>query len=643
MVRGHRQNQLRGAILAAASVLGVPVEITDGDEWSVTEGSVRVGLGQPDCHISQELRGVDLAAAQTLLLLWESAREVQFAPFRRSRRLALSRDRPELEPMLAAIDRLFAVSELLTALPAFRPHVFQAVLSALPANPAELPRHLQWIVLLLRALTGEQNGEQTGAPSDEGPFDGFEVSVCDEWAKVGEIGEGVTARDVLRLVLTPTPSRTPLRRFERAYALLVPAYERLLKLDLREKGLDSRGLTSGTTDDADGEDIAAGSRGGGDSDEFNPGGTADDGVTDERTDSARAGNREENAEGADLFAAEQAGFIAAVLETPLPANGDWPEGLTLPDIESDSHADSPSEASPRDVMGGAQVTGDTQHTGLAEYRDKTSEFAADIDDLRDLWRSVISERFDVRKRISRIPTPDGDMLDRTSFVRVVSEVTAGVDRPRAYLSLEKSVKRTRRDGSTDYVLLIDRSASMQGAAAEAAADAALIILESLAGVMRDIAAEERVLGIDLQLSLRTALIVFDSTPTVVKPLSGALDDRVRRQMHAEIRSPRGSTNDAAALEVAAKEFGIQTNRRSVHANIQRRRVLIVVSDGGTDDGGSASKQIRALRAQGVSVFGIGIRTNDLAVRFAPSGVSLSDPSQLAHELKKLVATAGLDV
>src|SRR5690606_19736679 len=104
-------------------------------------------------------------------------------------------------------------------------------------------------------------------------------------------------------------------------------------------------------------------------------------------------------------------------------------------------------------------------------------------------------------------------------------------RPAAFLQREIRPRRRRRAGSTDYVLLVDRSASMQGRIAEAAADAALIMLEALAGVERDFAHAEQRVGIDLDLDIRTALVVFDAEPLVVKPLSHGLDDEVRRVMH----------------------------------------------------------------------------------------------------------------
>ena len=632
MTRAKRDLELRGGITAAAALLGVPLELVDGDEWSVEDGTVRVGLG----YVAAE-DDTDTAVARTVLLLWESAREARVAPRRRARRLAIGRRRPELEPALAAIDRLLAAADVVAALPAFRLPVAQAVAGDLPPNPGELPRHLQWLCLLLVAASDAGAGRRLAEV--------LAPEVAAEFERLRQLGGGQA--DVLRRVLAPERDRGQLERFERAFGVLVPPYERLLERDLAERGLGGRGAESSGGDEAGQDAPAVGSSGGASAEDAKPGGEAEDATGDAGSEAARGGDRQEGAEGADLFAAEQAGFVSTVLATPLPADGEWADGMVPPE-----GVEATGEATGERASGGGGGSGAAGVTSLSDYRARAREHAAAIEALREVWGRVIAERVGMRTAVSRVPEPDGEMLARDSLVRIVSEVVAGVERPRAFVSRERRPRRASRVGSTDYVLLIDRSASMQGAAAEAAADAALVVLESLAAVERDIAAEERALGIDLELSLRTALIVFDSEPIVVKPLAGALGDEARRRMHAEVRTPGGSTNDAEALAAAARELGLFATAgpggdavrpsAAAAAGVERRRVVLFVSDGGTDDGGAALAWIRRLRAAGVAVFGIGIRTEDVVRRFAPDGIRLDDASELAAELGRLVASAGLD-
>lgn len=619
----HAQSDMRsrGAILAAASLIGAPVEVSDSDGWDVRDGVVHVGLARFGGRLDP-----NTLVAETLLLLWESVREVRVAPLRRARRLALAGQRPELEPMLAAIDRMLAAVDLVTAMPGLRVPVAQAIWRAVPGVPGELPRHLQWVCALLVATVD--------LPASERLTQSLAPDVQQELAALSltHAPGAPHAAHLLRVALSPGSARSGMERFERVYGVAVPPYERLLERDLGERGLVTRGSELGGINEATGDALTAGSSGGGSSDDAKPGGEAEDAASDGSGESARAGDRHEGAEGSDLFEAEQAGFVQTVLSTPLPASGRWVDGLELPDTEA-AVIDSGS----RENLGGGSRGSAT--SSLAEYRQRRRARADSIDELRAVWERVIADHIAMRSTITRVAEREGELLDRGGLVRIVSEVVSGVERPRAFLSRRRVPQRARRTGSTDYVLLVDRSSSMQGLQAEAAADAALIMIESLAAVERDIAAQERALGIDLELSLRTALIVFDSTPVVVKPLSGALDDGIRARLYSEVRTPRGSTDDAAALRAAHTEF-----RRASGAGgaIERRRVAILVSDGGSDDAAAAAHEMRALRADGVTVFGLGLRTGDLRARYAPDGAQLDDPMLLPSELARLVRRAGLD-
>lgn len=681
------ESGVRGAVSAAAAVLGVPIELHDGVEWRVVDGVAHVGLGAVvGAGSSESVLSEDEAVARVLLLLWESVREARVAPARRRRRLALAAVDPHAEPLLAAIDRLLAAAELLAALPSLRVPVARVLVSQRPPNPGELSRHLQWVIAVLDSAAARW---ATGALAGPAYADSLAPEVAAELAALdaigargaagetravsepGSIGEtgAVTATgaagaagetravsaiapvaggtDVLLLALSADPKRSPMQRFERAYGLLAPPYERLREADERGRGpLNERGAAASPDDD--GEELAGfDSGGGGATEDASDAGEGGDATTDGETEAARAGDKRDGAEGADLFAAEQAGFVASVLSTPLPAAGAWAEGLDMPDVVASDEPDDPRERQRDAPVPGAGGSG---QRALASYRERVRSHAASIDKVREVWRRIVSERVHERRAFSRLPEADGDMLDRRALVSVVAQVAAGIERPRAFLARQRRPRRTRREGSTDYVLLIDRSASMQGIPAQAAATAALIMLEALAGVERDIAAEERALGIDLELSLRTALIVFDSTPHVVKPLAGALDDRARQLLDAAIHSPQGSTNDAAALRCAAQELGVLRSGSATGSGgggipggdgLARQRVVILVSDGGTNDAPAAAAELARLRAAGATVIGIGIRTDDIAVRFAPGGVRLDSAEALPGLLERLVTGAGL--
>lgn len=618
----------RERLRAVGALIGVPVSVSDDESWELDENGLRVGLG----WYARRGHGHDEAVALALLQLWESVRGERRAPERARRSRSIIAARPAAEPLVAAVIRLQAAAEMLAALPGLRQRLAAATARSLPASPGEQPRHLQWVALLL--------AEGTGAAR----LAGLAPEVEAEWEALARASR---RDDALRRVLAPDARRAPLDRFERALALLLPPYERLLARDAQERGLgeSSRGAEAEDHEGGAAADDFGAAGAGGDAEQQ----AADDGPAEGEAEApgdderARAGEGRQAAEGADLFAAEQAGFVSAVLATPLPAEGALLEAMALPEIEG---APQPGDEQ-REIGGGsADASGGRAR---ADYRDRVAELTEAIERMRAVWAQVIADRVAQLRGIGRRPVPEGEMLAPDALARAVAEARAGVARPAAFLRRESRPRRPRRAGSTDYVLLVDRSASMQGRVADAAADAALIMLEALAGVERDIAHAEQHAGIDLDLDIRTALVVFDAEPILVKPLSRGLDDGVRRRMHAEIRSPRGSTNDGAALRIAAQQLGIVPGAAGASGasgtpgtpgssadGVERRRIVLLVSDGGSNDPIAAARELRRLRDAGVEVHGIGIGSDEVVRRYAPSSRRVDDPGGIAEAIQQLV-------
>ncbi|MFA5606367.1 MAG: hypothetical protein WDA07_04160 [Leucobacter sp.] len=623
---------LREGLRATGSILGVSVQVTDGDAWELSDAGLEIGLG----WYAARGHGEQEALALAMLQLWEGPRAAVLTP-ERSRRLgALSRRSPELEPLSTAVSRLQAAADLLTAMPALRERLGAALLREVGAAPTALPRHLQWVHLVL--VCGITGSSPLG--------DAYVDEVLVEWGEIGRLGRGEL--DPLRRVIATDLTRSTTQRLERALTLLEPAYRRLLARDLEGRGIATRG--DGPVDNNSAEDLLGGGdaaeQGGNEASEASaedaPGeGDAPTQAPEPSDDRARQGAGRQEAEGSDLFAAERAGFIGRILATPL----DGHDGLQelLKELPTDARAEpgagagSPTGERPREASSAVE-------TPLADYRQRAAQLAGEIERMRRVWDRVIADRVSLRSVAGRRALPAGEELAVNALARALAQVRAGIARPDAFRARELRSRRKRLPGSTDYVLLVDRSASMQGPIAEAAADAALIMLESLAGVGRDIAHVERAERTELDLDLRTCLIVFDAAPTLIKPLSRGLDDGARRSMHAAIRAPQGSTNDAAALRLAAHELGFDrpsptdshmSDLQSVDG-VRRRRILLLVSDGGSNDPHAAAREIRRLRAAGVAVHGIGIGVDDLAHRYAPTGYRVDDPIRLPAALEAIV-------
>lgn len=637
-----RDEDLRARLAAAGPLLGFEVVVTDDAEWAVDGAVLRVGLGWYAERGVPEHEAVPLA----ILALWEGPRERRVAVDRVRRIRALGSRFPSILPLARGIARLLAAGEVLAAFPGWRSPLIAGILRQTPANVGELPRHLQWVAIVLTC------GAQVvgGFAPDPGVLAKCAPEVGEEWRGLLDLAPG--AADPLEAVLRPDPARTPVARFERALAILLPPYVRLLAIDERDRGLGAGGGDgSDRGEDAagDGLDAAAAPGAGADASDAEGealAGDAEDGAdtagADER---ARKGEGRQSAEGADLFAAEQAGFVSSVLETPLPAEGALAgESLELP-AEARARGTEPN----RDPSAGGPGAGDrgSPAAALPAYRRRVAELAEAIERMREVWARVVSDRMGTRAALSRTTHCEGDELAVDSLASALAEITAGASAPAAFRARVRRKRRQRRAGSTDYVLLVDRSASMQGPPARAAADAMIVLAESLAGVARDIDHAEARAGHGLDLDVRTALIAYDAEPSVVKPLSRGLDDRHRAGLMLASSSSTGATNDAAALRAAAREFGIVAAVRhgtggvsggaAVAADgLERKRVLIVVSDGGSNDPGAAARELAGLRAAGVRVHGIGVGSGELRARYGGASVTVGEASGIPRALLAVI-------
>lgn len=616
---------LAARLQAVARVLGVEIVLGEGTDWRFEHGALRVSPS----FFAERGHPADEAIALTMLELWGPARWASRAPARQRRRRSLATASGALEPLLAAVDRLQASGELLGSFPAFREPLAAATLRSLPTGRGGvdltgMPRHLQWIAAILCLALAPSTAVRA------------EPEVTAELERLRTLG--ADGAHPLRRIAAPDPGRSELRRFERALALLQPTYERLLATDLLERGISSTGEEPVAEDSAGVEGFESGA-GGEDASGAAEAAEAADGDSvaappeDDRR--ARAGERRAESEGADLFAAEQAGFLTRVLATPLPATGAIVDELM--ELPSDLEATSSGNDDP--AASGVAGRSAAVPAELADYRTRVERLSGTIERMRETWHRVIADRLAERRAFARRASADGELLDESRLVATVTAVRAGVRRPEAFLPRESRRRPNRETGSTDYVLLIDRSGSMRGRPASFAADAALVLLEGLAGVERDLAAAERASGAELDLAIRTSLIVYDAEAVVVKPLAGALDDRSRRRLRAEVRAPGGATNDAAALRTAGEELGVLEPRAPGMRDgdgMPRRRIVLVISDGGSNDPAEARSELLRLRARGVEVLGIGIGDDELVRRYAPDGSRVDDPRQLPERVLALV-------
>ncbi len=265
-----------------------------------------------------------------------------------------------------------------------------------------------------------------------------------------------------------------------------------------------------------------------------------------------------------------------------------------------------------------------------KYNSEVRRFRKQIDQMREVFRSVLSEAAATRRGLSRRAHQDGDVLDPNRLAQTVADIKSGVA-PEAFQRYETIRGQAELSCKTDYFFVFDRSESMAGKSAQSAASCAVIMLEGLASMERDIRKLEKEQNIDLSdLSVRTALYTFGSSSVCHKPLSSSLNDKQRLDTYAAITAAdAGDTADYLALQEIA---GLRRDH-------DRQRIVIVVTDGESSDRNAAYAAINQLRRdQNTVVYGVSIGSIAAEQLYAPNAKFIDDPKDLPNILQSFIET-----
>lgn len=265
-----------------------------------------------------------------------------------------------------------------------------------------------------------------------------------------------------------------------------------------------------------------------------------------------------------------------------------------------------------------------------QYDAEVQRLHKQINEMRQVFQSVLNEVIATRRGLSRRAHQDGDVLDPNRLAQTVADIRSGVA-PEAFQRYEAIRGRTELSCKTDYFFVFDCSDSMAGKSAQSAASCAVIMLEGLASMERDIRKLEKEQNIDLSdLSVRTALYTFGSSSVCHKPLSSSLNDKQRLDTYAAITAAdAGGTADYLALQKIA---GLRRDH-------DRQRIIIVVTDGESNDRNAAYAAINQLRRdQNTVIYGVSIGSTAAEQLYAPNAKLIDGPKDLPNILQSFIET-----
>lgn len=265
-----------------------------------------------------------------------------------------------------------------------------------------------------------------------------------------------------------------------------------------------------------------------------------------------------------------------------------------------------------------------------KYNSEVRRFRKQINQMRQVFRSVLDEVVATRRGLSRRAHQDGDVLDPNRLAQTVADIRSDVA-PEAFQRYEAIRGRTELSCKTDYFFVFDCSDSMAGKSAQSAASCAVIMLEGLASMERDIRKLEKEQNIDLSdLSVRTALYTFGNSSVCHKPLGSGLNDKQRLDTYAAVSAAdAGGTADYLALQEIA---GLRRDH-------DRQRIIIVVTDGESNDRNAAYAAINQLRRdQNTVIYGVSIGSTAAEQLYAPNAKLIYGPKDLPNILQSFIET-----
>ncbi len=263
-----------------------------------------------------------------------------------------------------------------------------------------------------------------------------------------------------------------------------------------------------------------------------------------------------------------------------------------------------------------------------------------IEELRELIRRIIARRLK-KTQTPRYPVEDGEEL--VDLAGLVAEAKAGNLESKSWETFEVKEKRGGRFGEIQITLVFDRSSSMNdgdGAKRREQQKTGILAMEALKEFV-DIADDERT-NMEEPIEVLSEVYTFQASKedgTPCKKLGKELSEKERIEIGATLGStPGGSTTDFVPLETVGSALERDSAlRRRIEAE-EVKKIVIVFTDGESDDAARVQEALKKLRATGAVAIGVGITESGKAAltTYAPDARLAKKAEDLPRVLGELL-------
>lgn len=271
------------------------------------------------------------------------------------------------------------------------------------------------------------------------------------------------------------------------------------------------------------------------------------------------------------------------------------------------------------------------------YRNEYQDIAPLIAELREVFKKIVTRRVQRRWKMKPQLEREGEEIEGGSVAEAYVESKSGGE-PRAFQEMERKQREEEGYGALDMSLVNDLSGSMnEGSKLNMDRKSKLLFLESLADFQKEIEEAEYESGTSVGLGVRTETRAFgDFGDAELKRLSPELSEKERIGIWKRLRQASGGTPDYLSLETI---LGSLTPKEEQELKEKiRRKVVVVLSDGDSENAERVQRALVALRAKGIIVLGLGMTESGQAVKetYKPDAEVIEDINKLPRAVQKVI-------
>lgn len=235
---------------------------------------------------------------------------------------------------------------------------------------------------------------------------------------------------------------------------------------------------------------------------------------------------------------------------------------------------------------------------------KTNESV--VSELYELLNRIISHRLK-EKHAPKYPVEEGDdLIDPAGWF---AEVKGGNYEPKVWEDTEIKLQKDKKFGEVEITLIGDRSYSMNDGNGEKRIEQqrAFVLLAEVLKMFND-KLEDEDINLEKSLFISSEFYTFqksDEDKKPIKKMGKGLSDKERIDICTKVNTTPGeSTPDYIPLEEIDKNIDKDTIEKIKEGEL--KKILIIFTDGGSDDEAKVQEALKSLKEKGVVIVCIGI-------------------------------------